>query len=120
MITIANVDNRFDGGKYMCAYNRSSKEEEYFARQEAEKLRDSAKKHAEEIAAEEKKRLKELHYMKCPKCGMEMQEIEYRGVHIDKCFSCGGLFFDDGELEDVIAEEGKDTFLGKISSFLKS
>ncbi|MBN2530047.1 MAG: zf-TFIIB domain-containing protein [Deltaproteobacteria bacterium] len=103
----------------MSPYNRSSKEEEYFAKQEAEKLRQSALEHAAEMAEEEKKRQKELHYMKCPKCGMDMKEIEFRNVHIDKCFSCGGLYFDDGELEQVIADEGEDSFLGRITSFFK-
>ena len=39
--------------------------------------------------------------MRCPKCGMELQTIEYRAVAIDKCFSCGGLYLDDGELEKI-------------------
>ena len=103
----------------MCPYYRSSKEEEYFAKAEAEKLKAAAQKHFAETAEEEKRRLKELHYMKCPKCGMDMEEIEFRNVKIDKCFSCGGLYFDDGELEQVITVEGRDTFLGRISSFLK-
>ncbi|MBN2342247.1 MAG: zf-TFIIB domain-containing protein [Deltaproteobacteria bacterium] len=103
----------------MCAYNRSDKEQEYFAKQEAEKLKAAADKHARETAEAEKKRLQELHYMKCPKCGMDMQEIEFRRVKIDKCFSCGGVYFDDGELEQIIAEEGEDSFFGRITSIFK-
>ena len=103
----------------MCPYYRSGKEEEYFAKAEAEKLKVSAQKHLEETADAEKKRLKELHYMKCPKCGMDMEEIKYGSVLLDKCFSCGGLYFDDGELEQVIKEEGADSFLGRLSSIFK-
>lgn len=103
----------------MCPFERSDKEEEYFLKVEAEKLQKAAEKHAEETAEAEKQRLKELHYMKCPKCGMDMQEIEYRGVQIDKCFSCGGIYFDDGELEQIVSQEGEGTFLGRISSVFK-
>ena len=103
----------------MSPYYRSSKEEEYFAKAEAEKLKVAAKKHLEDTAEAERKRLKELHYMKCPKCGMDMEEIQYRNVLLDKCFSCGGLYFDDGELEQVIKSEGSDSFLGRLCSLLK-
>lgn len=107
------------GGIAMCPYNRSDKEEEYFAKKEAEKLKLAALKHAEELAEEEKKRLKELHFMKCPKCGMDLEEIEFGVVHIDKCFSCGGLYFDEGELEQVLEDEADDSFLCRITRIFK-
>ena len=37
--------------------------------------------------------------MKCPKCGMDLNEIDYQGVKIDKCFGCEGVWLDGGELE---------------------
>jgi hypothetical protein len=83
----------------------SSGENEYFARQEALKLRRLAVKAAQEMAEEDRKKLKELHYMHCPKCGMKMQEISLNQVAIDKCFACGGLYFDAGELEKVSGRE---------------
>ena len=30
---------------------------------------------------------------------MELSEIDYQGVKIDKCFSCEGVWLDAGELE---------------------
>ena len=84
----------------------SSGESEYFARQEALKLRKLVLKTTQEMKAEERKRLKDLHYMHCPKCGMKMQEISINQVAVDKCFSCGGLYFDAGELEKVSGREG--------------
>jgi hypothetical protein len=80
-------------------------EEEYFAREEALKLRKLALKQAESMAEDEKKKLKELHWMHCPKCGMKMNTIKVNQVEIDKCFTCGGLYFDDGELEKVSGRE---------------
>lgn len=103
----------------MCAYNRSSKEEDYFLKKETERMKAEAEEHAKETADAEKKRLKDLHYMKCPKCGMDMQEIEFRAVHIDKCFSCGGVYFDDGELEQIIKEEGNESFFGRFTGIFK-
>ena len=75
------------------------KEEEYFARIEFERLRKLQEERDKHIAQNEKKRLRELHFMRCPKCGMELSEIDYQGVKIDKCFSCEGAWLDAGELE---------------------
>ena len=83
----------------------TSKEDEYFAREEAIKLRKLAAKQNEAMADDEKAKLKELHWMHCPKCGMKMNTININQVEIDKCFSCGGLYFDDGELEKVTGRE---------------
>jgi PAT family beta-lactamase induction signal transducer AmpG len=37
--------------------------------------------------------------MRCPKCRSDMQEIEIDGTIIDRCGSCKGLWFDEGEAE---------------------
>lgn len=84
----------------------SSTEEEFFAREEAEKKRKLAVDKAKELAAKEKEELKKLHYMHCPKCGMELTEIAFRGVLVDKCFACHGLWLDDGEIEKLAGEDG--------------
>ncbi|HEX2965172.1 MAG TPA: zf-TFIIB domain-containing protein, partial [Syntrophorhabdaceae bacterium] len=51
--------------------------------------------------AEERKSLKELHFMRCPKCGMELIEIEYKGTKVDECSECRGVWLDAGELDTV-------------------
>lgn len=79
----------------------SEKEEEYFARLEFEKRKKlEAEKHSK-LAAEERKKLQELHYMRCPKCGMELIEIDYKNIKVDKCSECEGVWLDAGELENV-------------------
>lgn len=78
-----------------------SKEEEFFARQEFEKRRKIEEEKQKKLAAEEKRRAKELHYMKCPKCGMDLIEIVYKSIRIDKCSACNGVWLDAGELEAV-------------------
>ena len=54
-----------------------------------------------ELKHEEREQLKVLHYMKCPKCGMDLHTIERGHVQIDTCFNCHGLWLDAGELEQV-------------------
>jgi len=79
----------------------SELEEEYMARMEYEKRKKLEEEKHKKLAEEEKKRLKELHYMRCPKCGMELIEIDYKGIKIDKCSECEGIWLDAGELEAV-------------------
>ena len=79
----------------------SEKEEEYFARKEFEKKSKIEQEKHRKLKEEEKKRLKELHYMRCPKCGMELIEIHYKGIMIDECSECQGIWLDAGELEVV-------------------
>lgn len=79
----------------------SEQEEEYFARLEYEKKKKIEEERQRLLAEEEKKRLKELHYMRCPKCGMQLVEIDYKSIKLDKCTSCEGIWLDAGELEAV-------------------
>lgn len=79
----------------------SEREEEYFARMEIEQMKKFDKANREKMETSEKQRLKELHYMKCPKCGMNLHEISYKNVMIDKCSACDGLWLDAGEIESL-------------------
>ncbi len=54
----------------------SEKEEEYFARMEFERRKKIEEEKIKNITGEDRKRLKELHFMKCPKCGMDLLEID--------------------------------------------
>jgi hypothetical protein len=76
-------------------------EEEFFARQEFERMKGVEEKRARKIAEEERESLKELHFMRCPKCGMQLVEIDYRGIKIDRCTACDGVWLDAGELEEI-------------------
>jgi hypothetical protein len=66
----------------------------------------------EELAKEElraREELKKLHWMCCPKCGHQMDEQDLKGILVDVCTLCEGIYFDRGELEDLLkknAEEG--------------
>jgi hypothetical protein len=76
----------------------SEKEDEYFHRQEMKKRLEQQARQAAAMADEEKERLKELHYLHCPKCGNELQETVMDEVTVDICPACHGVWLDDGEL----------------------
>lgn len=79
----------------------SKKEEEYIARLEFEEKKKREEERNKKLQLEEKKRIKDLHFMKCPKCGMDLIEIAYKQLKIDKCSSCDGIWLDAGEFEQV-------------------
>ena len=79
----------------------SEKEDEYFARQELKKRLEDQARLAAAKAEEEKKRLKELHYLHCPKCGNDLDETVMEDVTVDICPVCHGVWLDDGELSKL-------------------
>jgi hypothetical protein len=95
----------------------SEKEEEYFARLELNRKKKIEEEKLKRMAEEDKRILKELHSMRCPKCGMELKEIDYKGINVDKCFSCNGVWFDAGEI-DILAKLEKPA-LDKLFSVFK-
>src|SRR4051812_19912618 len=46
--------------------------------------------------------------MNCPKCPGQLEDHEIEGLHVDCCFVCEGLWFDAGELQEVLQRDGKD------------
>ena len=92
----------------------SEKEEEYFARMEFEKKKKIKEEEHKKTTEEMKRKLRGLHYMRCPKCGMELIEIDYKKIKIDECSECRGIWFDAGELATVskLEKSGLDKFFG--------
>jgi hypothetical protein len=83
----------------------SDNEEEYFARLEIERRRQIAGDRQAAIITEERERERALHLMRCPKCGMQLEEIAFDDVRIDKCFGCEGIWLDNGELDVLRKKE---------------
>jgi hypothetical protein len=54
----------------------------------------------------EREQQRQQHFMRCPKCGGELDEMVFRSVRVDKCFACGGVYLDDGELEQLTGKPG--------------
>ena len=96
----------------------TEQEEAYFIRREFEKAKKVEKQRQNLLETEERLKLKELHYMQCPKCGMQLVEIDYRGIKIDKCTACDGVWLDAGELE-MVAQLDKSAIKKFFSAFEK-
>ncbi len=93
-------------------------EDEYFVLEDAEKKRKMARDVKKSMAADEAKRLKDLHFMHCPMCGMQMQSVAFRGMDVDVCFACGGVFLDKKEI-DVIAHPQQKGIMAAILNWFK-
>lgn len=79
----------------------SEREAEFIARVEFGKKKKIEEEKHRKLKEEERGKLKNLHYMRCPKCGMEMIEIDYNKIKVDKCSECDGIWLDAGELETI-------------------
>jgi hypothetical protein len=102
-----------------------TREDEWFVRneqqliqaaQEARKRREAERAAAEQQEARQK--LRELHFMKCPKCGHDLAEQVLDGVSVDVCSFCEGVFFDAGELDRLFLER-EDKRKGFLHKLLK-
>lgn len=92
-----------------------SKEEAWFLEKERKLLEEYKKKREARIAqmeqeegARERADLKKRHWMCCPKCGHSMGVMDLKGVQVDICSHCEGLFFDRGELEILVTKSAEE------------
>jgi predicted RNA-binding Zn-ribbon protein involved in translation (DUF1610 family) len=76
----------------------SKNEDEYFARRDAELLRQQ-RASAQQAAAQAERT---SHYMKCPKCGYDLITGDWDAIQIDQCTHCHGIWFDAGEAEALL------------------
>jgi hypothetical protein len=92
-----------------------SREDDWFRQNEQELLeaaRKARQKREQERAAhesaQERERLKKLHWMKCAKCGHDLREEDLDGVKVDRCSFCEGLYLDANELDQLfLARNGE-------------
>jgi len=88
-------------------------EEEFIAKEEAEKTKRLKEVLKEQQSEEQREQTKTLCYMKCPKCGSDLNEVTFRGIKIDRCLHCDGVWLDEGELEKLAGDEDSST-IGNI------
>ena len=72
-------------------------EEEYFRRKE----REAIEKLRAKMSAEEQEKAKAASALRCPKCDGTLEGVITEGVEIDVCNTCGGVWLDAGELEQL-------------------
>lgn len=88
-------------------------EDEYIAKEEAEKTKQLKVKLKEQLSEQEREQTKAQCYMKCPKCGSDLNEVVFRGIKIDRCLFCDGVWLDEGELEKLAGTEDE-SIIGNI------
>jgi hypothetical protein len=76
----------------------SRNEDEYFAKRDAEWMRERRA----QLDAERASRAKTQPRLVCPRCSAQLTEREFQNIHIDVCGKCHGVWFDAGELEMVL------------------
>jgi len=88
------------------------REDDWFRQNEAQLLEAARlarekreRERAQQEGAAEREKLKQLHYMKCPKCGHDLAEEALEGILVDRCSFCEGIFLDAGELEQVFLKK---------------
>jgi ribosomal protein L37AE/L43A len=103
--------------------NHSDEEDHWFKKHEKELIEEAKerkKTEEEKKQKEAEEALKQLHYRHCPKCGHELEEFLSEGIALDKCPKCEGVWFDKGELEQLISrEEEHHHFFGGLLKLFK-
>ena len=79
----------------------SRNEEEYFARENAERVRALRAKLDDARLSDERK----SHIMRCPRCGGHLRDQMHQSVRIEVCADCGGTWLDKGELAILEAHD---------------
>lgn len=80
---------------------------------EASRRADEAARRADERERERARLAKELdgaraelggYKLRCPKCGKNFVEEQYEGITIDRCTGCDAIYFDAGEVDQLLAK----------------
>lgn len=88
-------------------------EDEFIAKEEAEKTKRLKELMKEQLSTQQREETKARCYMKCPKCGADLNEVTFRGIKIDRCLNCDGVWLDEGELAKLAGDEESST-IGNI------
>ena len=100
------------------------REDDWFLQNEKKILEDARKAREKreaqrrvEETEEQRRKLKGLHWMKCPKCGHDMKPETLEGIEIDRCTFCEGFYLDQGEIEELFLKKGqsqRQTFMRRL------
>jgi len=96
------------------------REEEYFYKKNKELLDKMRTGLDAKRAEQEAGSGRNQHWMKCPKCGKDMEEVALAGIKVDQCSNCLGIYFDKGELELLLGAQEPKGFLGGLKRLFKT
>ena len=95
----------------------STDEEEYFRKLDQEAKAKLKAKLDQQHAEAERAARRELHFLKCGKCGNDMSTKVFRGIEIEVCSECGSVLLDPGELEELAGRDTTDVFTSFFGMF---
>lgn len=95
------------------------KEEEYFYKLNRQLIEKRRKELDAQRAQQRDHEKAGEHWMKCPKCGSNMKEIDLHGIKVDQCTRCSGIYFDRGELELLLESQEPRGFLGGLKKLFR-
>ena len=104
------------------SFDHSAPEDEYFHREDKERLRKLREQMESQQAEASAAALKELHFMRCGKCGNGLKTQVFKGVEIDVCTACSSVLLDPGELEQLVGKDkgGVTDMLAEMFSFTRT
>jgi hypothetical protein len=94
----------------------SRNEDEYFARIEAQRLKDRRQSAVQEAQLAERR----SHFMKCPRCGADLRVEHFAGIEVERCPECEGLWFDAHEAHKIVEMNLKSGIGGMFRSIVEA
>src|SRR5687767_9472113 len=92
-------------------------EEDYFRKIDQEAKAKLKAKLDDQKADAERSARRDLHRLKCGKCGGDMASTVFRGIEIEVCNDCRAVLLDPGELETLAGGDQTDVFTSFFSMF---
>jgi uncharacterized protein len=98
----------------------STPEDEYFVREDAERIRKLHKEEQARLQQSEKDALRRQHAGRCSNCGALMVPERVAGATILHCPACGGAFLDRTSWEFIHAHAEPHSVMGAVLNWFKS
>ena len=98
----------------------STAEDEYFARENAERLRKLHYDEQKRLRQSEKDALRRLHAGRCSNCGALMVPETAATLRFQHCPACGGAFLDKAAWDYLHAHAEPHTVMGAVLNWFKA
>jgi hypothetical protein len=98
----------------------SNQEDEYFAREDAERMRKLHKEEQARLTRSEREALRKQHAGRCANCGALMVPEQVAGATILHCPACGGAFLDRASWEFIHAQAEPQGVMDAVLNWFKS
>jgi uncharacterized protein len=98
----------------------STAEDEYFAREDAERLRKLHYEELKRLRQNEREALRKLHDGRCSKCGALMVPEQAGMVQFLHCPACGGAFLSKATWDHIQSHENSHKVIEAVLNWFKS